>query len=191
MRMDNRPSKRPPGWSKPYWARVGLYTIAMLVSFAVSLILVRFGCGVVLRAAIPAPPIAWRVTDMVLDALICGAVTWYFASREGYDKRTADGKACVGGGFLFLLVQCPVAILCGGAAFAAGPLASTLARLIHFGNQSIYVDSMDSPPLLLVLGCMAVADVCVLIPAMAIGERMGAVARQKEIAAIQKEARQK
>ena len=191
MRMDNRPSKRPPGWAKPYWARVGLYAVVTLASFVAGLLIVEFLCGVVLRAAIPASAIAWRIIESVLDLLITVAVAWYFSSREGYDRRTAGGKICVGGGFLFLLVQCPGALLCGGIPFAAGPLASTLAKLLYFGNQSIYVDAMDSPPVWLVLGCMAVADVCVLIPTVVLGERTGAALRQKEIAAIKEAAQPK
>lgn len=181
MEMPERSPKRPVGWSKPYWARTGLYAASTLVSFLFSLLVVRFGCGMVLRAAIPAAPITWRVIDTVLDLLVTVAVAWYFASREGYDKRTANTKTCVGGGLLFLLIQSPAALVFPPA---AGPLASTLAQLIFFGNQSTYAASLESPPPLLIVGCMVIADVFVLIPAMVLGERIGALAYEKEKAAL-------
>lgn len=186
MEMPERSTKRPVGWSKPYWARTGLYTAATFVSFLVSFIVVGFLCGVVLRAAIPAQPLVWRVIETALDLLITVAAAWYFASQEGYSKRTANGKTCVGGGFLFLLVQLPVALVMPAA---AGPLASTLSQLIYFGNQSIFSGQLESPPPLLRLACMVVVDLLVLIPVMAIAERAGARVRQKEIAALIEEAK--
>lgn len=184
MEMPERSPKRPVGWSKPYWARTGLYAATTLVSFLFSVLVVRFGCGVVLRAAIPAAPILWRVVDTVLDLIITVAVAWYFATQEGYTKRTANTKTCVGGGFLFLLIQSPVALVFSPA---AGPLATSLAHIFYFGNQSDYAASLDSPPPLLTVGCMLLANVAVLIPAMAVGERIGALAYEKEKAALTKE----
>ena len=186
MEMPERSSKRPAGWSKPYWARTGIYATVTLVSVLVSLIVVGFGCGVLLRAAIPAPPLLWRVMELALDLLITVGVTWYFASREGYDKRKSSGKLCVGGGFLFLLMQLPVALV---LSYAAGPIANTLAELIYFGNQSDYAASLEPPPRLLVLGCMVVAHVLVLIPATVVFERIGARAYRRERAALIEEAR--
>lgn len=181
MEMPERSPKRPAGWSKPYWARTGLYAAATLVSFLFSVLVVRFGCGVVLRAAIPAAPITWRVIDTVLDLLVTVAVAWYFASREGYDKRTANAKTCVGGGLLFLLIQSPAALVFPPA---AGPLATSLAHIFYFGNQSDYAASLDAPPPLLTVGCVLLANLLVLIPAMVLGERIGAKAYEKEKAAL-------
>ena len=187
MEIPERSPKRPVGWSKPYWARTGIYATVTLVSVLVSLIVVGFGCGVLLRAAIPAaPPLVWRMVELVLDILIVIGVTWYFASREGYDKRKSRGRICVGGGFLFLLMQAPVALV---LAYAAGPIANTMAELVYYGNQSDYAASLEPPPRLLVLGCMVVAQVCVLIPATVLFERMGAAAYRREQAAIIEEAR--
>lgn len=187
MEMPERSPKRPVGWSKPYWARTGLYTAVTFVSFLVSLIVVGFGFGVLLRAAIPAPPVVWRGIELAADGLITVGVTWYFASREGYDKRTANAKTCVGGGLLFLLMQLPAALVVPAA---AGPMASSLAQLIYFGNQSDYAASLESAPPLLRLGCMVAVDLCVLIPAMAVGERRGAKAYEREKAALIEQAHQ-
>lgn len=187
MEMPERSNKRPVGWSKPYWARTGLYTAATFISYLVSLLVVRFGSGVLLQAAIPAAPIVfWRVLNVMLDLIITVAATWYFASQEGYTKRTSNAKTCVGGGFLFLLVQLPLALVMPAA---AGPLAFTLAQWIYFGNQSAYAATLESPPPLLLLGCAVVADVLVLIPAMAFAERLGAIAHKKETAALIEEAK--
>ena len=186
MEMPERSTKRPVGWSKPYWARTGLYTAATFVSFLVSLIVVGFLCGVVLRAAIPAQPLVWRCIELALDMLITVAAAWYFGSREGYDKRKANGKHCVGGGLLFLLTQLPVALVVPAA---AGPLAATVAELIYFGNQSFYSGTLERTPPFLLLGCTVLADLLVLIPTMAVAERLGAKAYEKEKAALIEEAK--
>lgn len=187
MEMPERPTKRSPGWSKPYWARTGLYTASTFVSALVSLIVVGFGCGVLLRAAIPAPPLVWRGIELAIDLLITVAATWYFASQEGYSKRRANAKTCVGGGLLFLLVQLPVALVFSPA---AGPMANTLAQLIYFGNQSDYAASLETAPALLRLGCAVAVDLLVLIPAMAACEHWGAKAYEKEKAALVQQAHQ-
>ena len=186
MEMPERSRKRPVDWSKPYWARTGLYVTVTLVSVLVSLIAVGFGCGVLLRAAIPASPMVWRIIELVLNLLITVGVMGYFASREGYSKRKSSGKICVGGGFLFLLTQLPVALV---IALAAGPIANTVAELIYFGNQSDYAASLEAAPRLLLLGCMVAADILVLIPAAVLFERLGAQAYRKEQAALIEEAR--
>lgn len=186
MEMPERSTKRPVGWSKPYWARTGLYTAATFVSFLVSLIVVGFLCGVVLRAAIPAQPLVWRVIETALDLLITVAAAWYFASQEGYSKRRYSGKICMGGGLLFLLVQLPVALVVPAA---AGPLAATVAELIYFGNQSFYSGSLEPTPPLIRLGCMVAIDLLVVIPTAIVAERVGAKVRQKEIAALIEEAK--
>lgn len=178
---NERQPKRPLGWMNPYWARAGLYVAVVAVSFLVSLLVVRFGCGVLLRAAIPAEPMVWRVVDVVLDLIITICVAVYFSSREGYAKRTASAKTTVVGGLLFLLLRCPVVALIPAT---AGALASSVAQLVYFGNDSIYASSMDKPPLVMTLLCMAIADLCVLIPAMAVGDCLGAKAYKKEQAAI-------
>lgn len=180
MERYERPPKRPIGWAKPYWARAGLYTCAMLMSFLISLLVVRFGCGVVLRAAISAEPMTWRMVDTALEMLICIGATWYFASQEGYAKRTTKIKTNIVGGFFFLLVQFPVAILFGGAPYAAGPLASALAQLFYFGNQPLFAASIEKPTTILVVGCMAAVDVLIMIPTMVIGECAGVVVHQRE-----------
>ena len=186
MEMPERSNKRPVGWSKTYWARTGLYTAATFIAYLVSLLVVRFGSGVLLQAAIPAAPIVWRVLNVALDLIITVAATWYFASQEGYTRRTANAKTCVGGGFLFLLVQLPVALVMPAA---AGPLATTLAQWIYFGNQSAYAATLESTPPLLLLGCAVAVDVLVLIPVMALAERLGAIAHKKETAALIEEAK--
>ena len=179
-----RAPKRPRGWSKPYWAQAGLCVCVTLLSFVVSLILVSFVCGVVLRAAIPAPPVVWRAIETALDAVIYAAVAWYFATREGYTKRTAHTKVTLVGGLWFALLRCPVALLFGGAPYAAGSLASTLAHLVYFGNQSLFVSSIDGAPPLLTAACALVADLCVLIPVTVVAERVGAKAFKAEEAAL-------
>lgn len=187
MEMPERSNKRPVGWSKPYWARTGLYTAVTFVSYLASLIVVRFGSGVLLRAAFPsASPLAWRVTDTALDLVITVAATWYFASQDGYTKRTSNRKTCIGGGLLFLLAQSPIAL-----AFrpAAGPLAATVAELIYYGNQSMYAADLEPPPPLVVVGCLVPVNLLVLIPAMVIAERLGAKAYEKEKAALIKQAK--
>lgn len=181
MEQRERTSKRPLGWMNPYWARAGLYVAVVAVSFLVSLLVVRFGCGVLLRAAIPAEPMVWRAVDATVDLLITLAVAVYFSSREGYAKRTASAKTTVVGGLLFLLLRCPVVALIPAT---AGALASSVAQLVYFGNASIFASSIDKPPLVLTLLCMAATDLCVLIPAMAVGERIGARAYKREQAAI-------
>ncbi len=181
MQNEKRSPKRPMGWTKPYWARAGLYVAVVAVSFLVSLLVVRFGCGVVLRAAIPAEPIVWRVVDTVLDLLITVCVAVYFSSREGYDKHASSAKTTVVGGLLFLLVQCPLAAVIPAT---AGASASTLAQLLYFGNDSIFASSIDKPPLALMLIGLAVTDLCVLIPAMVVGEGVGVNAYKREQAAI-------
>ena len=187
MEMPERSTKRPAGWSKPYWARTGLYTAATFVAFLVSLIVVGFVFGVLLRAAVPAPPLVWRAVDLTADLLITVGVTWYFASREGYGARAAHTKHCVGGGLLFLLVQLPAALVFSPA---AGPMANTLAELIYFGNQSDYAASLEAAPPLLRLGCTVAVDLLVLIPTMAFGARWGAKAYEKEKAALIEQAHQ-
>lgn len=181
MEQRERTSKRPLGWMNPYWARAGLYVAVVAVSFLVSLLVVRFGCGVLLRAAIPAEPMVWRVVDVVLDLIITICVAVYFSSREGYAKRTARAKTTVVGGLLFLLLRCPVVAL---IPTTAGALASSVAQLVYFGNDSIYASSMDKPPLVMTLLCMAIADLCVLIPAMVVGDGLGVKAYKKEQAAL-------
>lgn len=178
---NERQPKRPLGWMNPYWARAGLYVAVVAVSFLVSLLVVRFGCGVLLRAAVPAEPIVWRAVDVALDLIITTCAAVYLASREGYDKRTAATKRSVVGGLLFLLLRCPVAFL---IPVTAGPMANSLAQLLYFGNASIFAGSIDKPPALLTLACMAATDLCVLIPAMAVGDHRGAKAYQKEQVAI-------
>ena len=187
MEQRNRQPKRPLGWMNPYWARAGLYVGVTLVSFLVSLLVVRFGCGVLLRAAIPAEPVVWRAVELVLDLLLSAGVTWYFASREGYTKRTSGVKTCVIGGLLFLLAQCPVALLCQGAPLVTGPMAATLSKLLYFGNASMYASNIDSPPPMLTLVCMVVTEIGVLIPVVTMAERYGAKAYRQEVAAIKEE----
>ena len=179
-----RAPKRPRGWSKPYWAQAGLCVCVTLLAFVVSLILVSFVCGVVLRAAIPAPPVVWRAIETALDAVIYAAVAWYFATREGYTKRTAHTKVTLVGGLWFALLRAPVALLFGGAPYAAGALARTLAHLVYFGNQSLFVSSIDGAPPLLTAACALVADLCVLIPVTVVAERVGAKAFKDEEAAL-------
>lgn len=182
-----RPPKHPIGWTKPYWARAGLFTTVLLVSFLVSVIVVRFICGILLQAAIPAPPILWRWVNLGLDLLITLWITLYFASREGYAKRGYNVKANVLGGLLFLLAQCPMVILFQGSPFATGALATSLAQLIYFGNQSSFSSTLETPPGWLLLGCMAVVDLLVLIPVMAWGDYLGARSRAKEVAKLKEE----
>ena len=186
MEMPERSTKRPVGWSKPYWARTGLYTAVIFVSALVSLIVVGFICGILLRAAIPAPPLVWRSIELVLDLCITLVITWYFGSQEGYANRRAYSKRTLGGGGLFLLMQLPVALVFRPA---AGPMACTLAELIYFGNQSDYAASLEASPPLLVLACMVVVDLCVLIPAMIACERLGAKVYEKEKAELIEQAR--
>ena len=174
-------TKRPLGWMNPYWARAGLCVSVVTLSFLVSLLIVRFGCGVLLRAAISAEPVVWRVVDTVLDLIITVCVAIYFASREGYTKRTSSVKKSVVGGLLFLLVHGPVAAVIPAA---AGPLATSVAQLLYFGNDSIFASSIDKPPAVLTLIGVVAADLCVLIPAMAVGDRLGAKAYKKEQATI-------
>lgn len=181
MEQHEQKSKRPLGWMNPYWARAGLYVAVVVVSFLVSLLVVRFGCGVLLRAAIPAEPVVWRVVDTVLDLIITVCAAVYFASREGYSKRIASVKKSVVGGLLFLLLRCPVAFW---IPVTAGPLATSLAQLVYFGNDSIFASSIDQPPAVLTLIGTAIADLFVLIPAMAVGDHLGAKAYQKEQTAI-------
>ncbi|MBQ7088410.1 MAG: hypothetical protein IJN04_02085 [Clostridia bacterium] len=173
--------KRPKGWEKPYWARVGWYVTAVALSFLISLLVVRFGCGVLLRAAISAEPLVWRVVDAALDLLITLGAALGVASREGYEKRTARAKTTAVGGLLFLPVHGLIAAVIPAT---AGPLASTLAQLLYFGNDSIYAGSMEQPPLALTLACMAAVDVLVLIPTMVVGDRIGARAYKEEQADI-------
>lgn len=184
MEQHKHRHKRPRGWSKPYWAWAGLYVCVTLSSFVASLILVGFVCGILLRAAIPAEPIVWRTVETVLDAVIYVVAAWYFASQEGYAKRTAQTKACVVGGTWFLLLQCPVALLLSGAPYAAGPFASRLAQLLYFGNESLYASSLEPTPPLWVVGCTVVGNLCLLIPAMAVFDRLGAQTYQKEQAKL-------
>ena len=178
---NERHPKRPLGWMNPYWARAGLCAVVVALSFLVSLVVVRFGCGVLLRAAIPAEPLVWRTVDMVLDGIITACAAVYVASREGYTKRTASVKRSVVGGALFLLLRCPVALL---IPVTAGPLATSVAQLLYFGNDSIFASSIDRPPVVLTLVGMVAADLCVLIPAVAVGDCLGAKAYRQEQAAI-------
>lgn len=187
----NRAPKRPRGWSKPYWAQAGLCVCVTLLAFVMSLILVSFVCGVVLRAAIPAPPVVWRAIETALDAVLYAAVAWYFGTREGYTKRTYNTKVTLVGGLWFALIRCPVALVFGGAPYAAGALARTLAHLIYFGNQSLYVSGIDTAPPLLTAACALVADLCVLIPVTVLAERAGAKAfKAEEAALIEKQAKE-
>ena len=181
MEQHEQKSKRPMGWMNPYWARAGLYVAVVAVSFLVSLLVVRFGCDVLLRAAIPAEPVVWRAVDTVLDLIITVCAAVYFASREGYSKRIASIKKSVMSGLLFLLLRCPVAFW---IPVTAGPLATSLAQLVYFGNDSIFASSIDQPPAVLTLIGTAIADLFVLIPAMAVGDHSGAKAYQKEQTAI-------
>lgn len=180
----NRAPKRPRGWSKPYWAQAGLCVCVTLLTFVISLILVSFVCGVILRAAIPAPPVVWRAIETALDAVLYAAVAWYFGTREGYTKRTYNTKVTLVGGLWFALIRCPVALVFGGAPYAAGALARTLAHLVYFGNQSLYVSGIDTAPPLLTAACALVADLCVLIPVTVLAERAGAKAFKAEEAAL-------
>ena len=178
----HRAPKRPRGWSKPYWAQAGLCVCVTLLAFVASLIIVGFLCGVVLRAAIPAPPVVWRAIETALDAVIYAVVAWYFATREGYTKRAAHTKVTLMGGLWFALLRCPVALLFDGAPYAAGSLARSLAHLVYFG-------SIDTAPPLLTAACALVADLCVLIPVTVIAERVGVKAfKAEEAALIQKRA---
>ena len=187
----NRAPKRPRGWSKPYWAQAGLCVCVTLLAFVMSLILVSFVCGVVLRAAIPAPPVVWRAIETALDAVLYAAVAWYFGTREGYAKRTYNTKVTLVGGLWFALLRCPVALVFGGAPYAAGALARTLAHLVYFGNQSLYVSGIDTAPPLLTAACALVADLCVLIPVTVLAERAGAKAfKAEEAALIEKQAKE-
>ena len=182
----DRATKRPTGWSKPYWGGAGLYVCVLLMSFLVSLLVVGFLCGIILRAAIPAEPIVWRTIEMALDVFISVGVAWYFSTREGYSRRAANSKVMAVGGLWFMLSQCPVALLLSGAPYAAGPLASTLAQLIYFGNQSLFASGIEAAPPLLIVGCAVLADGLVLIPTMTIGERVGARVFRKEEAELTK-----
>ena len=184
MERPNRAPKRPRGWSKPYWAQAGLCVCVTLVAFVMSLILVSFICGVILRAAIPAPPLVWRSIETALDVILYAAVAWYFGTREGYTKRAYHTKVTLVGGLWFALIRCPVALIFGGAPYAAGALACTLANLVYFGNQSLYVSSIDGAPPLLTAVCALVADLCVLVPVTVLAERAGAKAFKAEEAAL-------
>lgn len=184
MEQRHKTPKRPMGWTKPYWDRTGLYVCVTLVSFLVSLVAVRFGCGVLLQAAIDAQPVVWRVIELALDILISVGVTVYFASREGYAKRAAKSKITAVGGGLFVLAQAPIALVCQGAALVTGPMATSLAQLLYFGNASMYTSDIDSAPVWWTLACMAITEGAVLIPAMVAGERLGAKAYAKEQAAL-------
>lgn len=177
-------SKRPMGWTKPYWDRTGLYVCVTLVSFLVSLLMVRFGCGVLLRAAIDAEPVVWRVAELMLDVLISVGVAVYFASREGYTKRAANSKITAVGGVLFAVAQAPIALVCQGSAIVTGPMATSLAQLLYFGNESMFASDIDAAPVWWTLACMVVTEAAVLIPATVVGERLGAKAFRREEATL-------
>lgn len=177
---DNRQPKRPAGWMKPYWAKAGSYAVIVPVSFFVSLLVVGFGCGILLQAAIPAEPIVWRVVEAVLNLLICVGVTLYLAVREGYNKRRSSCKADVIGGLLFVLMQTLVALPLG-TVYIVGTLPWSVASLIYFGNQPMFVSELDAAPMLLTLLCMVAAVPLVYIPAMMWGTRRGARLYQREI----------
>lgn len=178
---DNRQPKRPKGWMKPYWAKAGTYAAAVLLSFVVSLLVVDFGVGILLHSAIDAQPIVWRIVDVVLDVLIAVGVTLYFAIRDGYAKRAASLKQDIGGGLLFMGLQLPVSLLFGGAIYVTGHLAYTVASLIHFGNGSVFEESLGSAPPALILLCMLAAVPLVYMPAMVWGTRLGARAYRQEV----------
>ena len=178
---DNRQPKRPPGWMKPYWAKAGWYAVIVLASFLVSLLVVDFGCGMLLRSVITAEPIVWRIVDVVLDVFIAAGVTLYFAVREGYDKRIYSVKTVEWGGVLFALMQLPVSLLFGGAIYVTGHLPYSLASLIYYGNQSIFEETLGSAPPPLILLCMVAAIPLVYMPTMMIGTRLGVRQYQQEI----------
>ena len=177
---DNRPPKRPKGWMKPYWAKAGTYAAAVLLSFVVSLLVVDFGCDMLLRSAIEAPPILWRWVDVVADVLVGVGVTLYFAIRDGYAKRAASLKQDIGGGLLFMAAQALVALPIG-AVYVTGHLAYTASSLIYFGNGSIFEESLGSAPPALILLCMLAAVPLVYMPAMVWGSRLGARAYRQEV----------
>lgn len=177
---DNRPPKRPKGWMKPYWAKAGTYAAAVLLSFVVSLLVVDFGCDMLLRSAIEAPPILWRWVDVVADVLVGVGVTLYFAIRDGYAKRAASLKQDIGGGLLFMAAQALVALPIG-AVYVTGHLAYTASGLIYFGNGSLFEESLGSAPPALILLCMLAAVPLVYMPAMVWGTRLGARAYRQEV----------
>ena len=183
---DNRPPKHPPGWMKPYWAKVGWYAVVVLVSFLAGLLVVDFGCGMLLRSAIAAPPIVWRIVDVVLDLLIAVGVTLYYSICDGYAKRTASYRVDVRSGLLFLLLQTLVALPIG-AIYVTGHLPYSVANLIYFGNASIFEESLGSAPPALVLLCMIAVVPLVYIPTMALGTQLGARLYRQEIDELKKD----
>ena len=177
---DNRQPKRPPGWMKPYWAKAGWYAVIVLVSFLVSLLVVDFGVGILLHSAIDAPPVVWRIVDVVLDVFVAAGVTLYFAVRDGYDKRAVSHKVNVLGALLFMGLQALVA-LPFGAIYITGHLPYSLASLIYFGNGSIFEEALGAAPPAIIFLCMLAAVPLVYMPAMVVGTRLGVKQYRQEI----------
>lgn len=177
---DNRQPKRPQGWTKPYWAKAGWYAVIVLVSFLVSLLVVDFGVGILLHSAIDAPPVVWRIVDVVLDVFVAVGVTLYFSVRDGYDKRAVSHKVNVLGGLLFMGLQALVA-LPFGTIYITGHLPYSLASLIYFGNGSIFEETLGSAPPAIIFLCMLAAVPLVYMPAMMVGTRLGVRQYQQEI----------
>lgn len=177
---DNRQPKRPQGWMKPYWAKAGGYAVIVPVSFLVSLLVVDFGVGILLHSAIDAPPVVWRIVDVVLDMFVVVGVALYFAVRDGYDKRAVSHKVNILGGLLFMGVQALVA-LPFGAIYITGHLPYSLASLVYFGNGSIFEETLGSAPPVIIFLCMLAAVPLVYIPTMMAGTRLGARLYKREI----------
>ncbi len=184
---DNRNPKRPTGRMKPYWARMGLYVIVLMVSFLVSFLVIAFGCDVLLQAMIPAEPIVWRIVAVVLSALIGVGVTLYFAIRDGYAKRAASFRVDVLGGLLLIPLQLLVVLLLGGASYATGYLPASIAKLIFFANQPMFAETLEMVPPALTLLCTVAAVPLVYIPAMVWGTRLGVRVYEEEIAELKEE----
>lgn len=165
---------------KPYWGRTGWYAASVLVSFLIGLLVVDFGCGMLLRSAIPAAPIVWRIVEVVLDLMISVGVTLFFAIRDGYDKRFSSVKMDVQCGLLFLLMQLLIATPLG-TIYVTGHLPYTVASLIYFGNASIFAETVESVSPMLLLLCMVAAVPLVYMPVMMLGTRLGARQYRQEI----------
>lgn len=187
---DNRPPKHPAGRMKPYWAKVGWYTVVVLASYLISLLVVGFGCDVLLQAVVSAEPIVWRIVAVVLSALIGVGVTLYVAIRDGYARRTASLKVDVLGGVLFIPLQALVAAVLGGAPLVTGYLPASIAKLIFFVNQPMYSETMDPIPSVLMLVCTVAVVPLVYIPSMVYGTRLGVQVYEDEIAELKEELEQ-
>ena len=181
---DNRQPKRPAGWMKPYWAKAGWYTVVVLASYLISLLVVGFGCDVLLQAVVSAEPIVWRIVAVVLSILIGVGVTLYVAIRDGYAKRTSSLKVDVLGGVLFIPLQALVVTVLGGAPYVTGYLPASMAKLIFFANQPMYSETMDPIPSVLTLLCTVAVVPLVYIPSMVYGTRLGVRVYEDEIAEL-------